>query len=625
MYQPIQGNKKNIKNLTANNLELNANNTNRNSKAATIKNALQKKNNENLKAKMNSNPTPGSLGKSSTTNNIKSNDSTSTNKQNIKSMIQQYKILTYPSNITSINNMNISKSLNKLKQSNIFYKTRINQLTETITQVNKNKSNTSQKYKNLKSKTTKTDNNQNNMENLGLLSQTYDGQIKKLTRIQNTLNTKYTNFQENYKKAISTYLQSTFIDQITQKKTKLNGLLAALVIINKTLTTTLGNEKELTNNTIKNITNAYQKFTNSRKQINNNLQNKSLRTQFNTLQTNLGTLGVNVTNTNKAFKNFNNTFAKQVTNKLATNKKSVNSAFQSRINKINTSIKQKTDALKPIVDKITSQLKELEDLTGNTKNLNNAIKVPLNKLIVQMNETITTMNGETEQQQLQLTKMVGSLKNIIGQPMNSVPRTLSNTTPVPPSTNLVVRPSQNMMVLKSVPVNVQKNAASIDLNLNTITKTQFNKIYKQLALKFSPNKGGTKQNFQALQTVKGYFDSQNKNNSNNSTKLITTNNPNNALQGHVLGERSAASSTQKPVVSSSNKQSTVGTPKNKKKTPSNIQITYIERVASTNKLSDGKKKTANQLRKKPNVSLKNLSNNTIKSIYNKKYENYKPK
>jgi hypothetical protein len=194
-----------------------------------------------------------------------------------------------------------------------------------------------------------------NQENINGIYTGVDQRKNKLNTIIISIKETLTNLQkqqqeyiQNSNTMITEGLKSTFVEPLIQKKTTLNDLLTALVTINKTLTTTLDKKNELTQENIKTITNAYTKFTNIRKQINTNLQNTDLKNKFIVLQKNLRNLKVNVTKTTNAFNNFNKIVI-NTNQKLPTNKKSVNSAFQNRIQRINTSIQKKTNDLETIV------------------------------------------------------------------------------------------------------------------------------------------------------------------------------------------------------------------------------------------------------------------------------------
>ena len=547
MYQTIQGNKKNIKNLTANNLELNGNN--RNSKAATIKNALQKKKNGNLIAKMNSNPNPTSTSKPPT-----SNASTSTNNNTNTLIVKVNKIINNNSKNNNIINNNISQFIDNFKNfkntTNLILTNLDTQLTTLKEKYNTSKGNlktmsaqgqTKRPYQRLKK----------NVATMGIDLSSLSNAKKEL---ENLLDKKTINFKDK----TSAYLKSTFIEPITQKKTNLNGLLADLVTINKTLTTTLGKNDVLTNKNIQTITNAYKNFTNKRQKINNTLKNTDLKNNFISLQKNLKNLEVNVNNTNKAFTNFKNIFAKQVINNLATNKTSVNSAFKNRIQTINTSILKKTEILTEIVNKISSQIKELNTYVNN-KALNTYTKGILGELITSMTKTIRDMSIETKTAQTALLKIMNDLSRLIIENYKNI--TLNQ--------------------LLGNKINKSKNQP-ISINEDTTP------LHPETSNKRPKTNTGEKS----------------------------------------AAQRSAAPLVQNPVVASSTNSKQQNQIKNEKKNPSNEQIKYIETVASTNKLSgEKKKKTVNQLRisPHPHPSLRNLSNNTIKSIYNKKYKNYTPK
>jgi hypothetical protein len=541
MYQPIQGNKKNIKNLTANNLELNGNN--RNSKAATIKNALQKKKNGNLIAKMNSNPNPTSTSKPPT-----SNASTSTNNNTNTLIVKVNKIINNNSKNNNIINNNISKFIDNFKNfkntTNLILTNLDTQLTTLKEKYNTSKGNlktmsaqgqTKRPYQRLKK----------NVATMGIDLSSLSNAKKEL---ENLLDKKTINFKDK----TSAYLKSTFIEPITQKKTNLNGLLAALVTINKTLTTTLGKNDVLTNNNIQTITNAYKNFTNKRQKINNTLKNTDLKNNFISLQKNLKNLEVNVTNTNKAFTNFKNIFAKQVINNLATNQTSVNSAFKNRIQTINTSILKKTEILTEIVNKISSQIKELNTYVNN-KALNTNTKNILGNLIKSMTNTIKDMSSETNLAQNALLKIMNTLSSIINK--NYTAKTLNellgtNKSKLNNSKNTGNGSSSIINAVKS-----QKHLATtgnallgttLDIN-NTINKKAStilkNKTNKQLPVTFTTQEGNING------TIKKNSDGKITYLNNKGTSMVSKNIKqiypiNNIPSATNSGERSAAASTQ---------------------------------------------------------------------------------
>ena len=383
-------------------------------------------------------------------NTQKSNASTSTN-NNTNTLINNVKsFINNTPNNNNINKNNINQFITNFKTFQNNCNSKLQKLTTKINNLDAN-------YKNKKGSLSNTNKDKTTRAYKKIQQKVHEigNDISDLNQSKQKLETLLATKTTNFKTKTSAYLQETFVNPLKMKKEELTQMVNTLQGLTTTLKNTLGKNDELSQNNINSITKAYQNFTTSKNKITTNLENISLKDQFITLQTNLGTLGVNLKNTTNAFGNFNK-FVANTKQKLATNKNNVNSVFNTRIQTINASIEKKTAALTPILEKIQRQIEELKTLTDN-KTLNKAITDPLNQLIEQMRKTIDTMNGETKEQQQQLTKMMSSLKNIIGQPMNSVPRTLSNSSSETLNTSLVVQPSQNM-VFKKIPVIVQENA-----------------------------------------------------------------------------------------------------------------------------------------------------------------------
>lgn len=245
-----------------------------------------------------------------------------------------------------------------------------------------------------------------------------------LSNLKVNLNSSITIFEKRIntqKKAmvakIPNFLKNTFVDPLEMKKESLTQMANTLQQITPTLKKTLGKNGELTPNNINTIKNAYQKFTTNSSNF-NKLNNQGLKKNFSNLKNNLTKLNINLNNTNQLFNTFNSIFKKTAIVKNQ-NSRNINSLFNQRIKKINESIQQKTTYLTKIVNKINFQINDLKQALGNNT-LNKAITDQLSQLIDQMNGTITTMDNDTKQQQIQLTKMVGSLRQIIGTKNNKL-------------------------------------------------------------------------------------------------------------------------------------------------------------------------------------------------------------
>jgi hypothetical protein len=427
------GSNKKINNLTAQNLASFSDEPISMNKMPQYKKALKQVANKKL---INNMPSSNlsKVGTSKTTNNIKSNASTSTNNNRNQNSPKQYitslknllksSIKKINANVT-LNNVNSIQNINSLKtiiNNRSKYDTQI-EILNTLkggvnTILNKpytNKNTYIQKQKNNQKNNW---NNEINMPPINSLYTSLENLKNKLTQQQkvqipnaiNRLNEQKNKYIQSSNAEIINYLQKTFVEPLNIKKEELTTMLNTLKTTTNALKNNLGKNNELNANKIKQN---YNTFTKSKNKITTNLQNKSLSNQFTSLQNNLKTLGVNLTNTNNALKKFNTAFTNNVTKNLGNSKKNINNAFNTRIQIINTSIEKKTTDLGKIVTQINDQIKDLQQSLGNST-LNKAITGPLNNLINQMTQTITEMTNATNQQEQPLKNMMTSLRELIG-------------------------------------------------------------------------------------------------------------------------------------------------------------------------------------------------------------------